>query len=65
MSVEKLINISAWVFCICGLISTISLIVTAVFEYDITAWITVITFIICVLDIIVDIGLVLWDMLNW
>lgn len=58
---KHMTNISAWVFCICGLISTVSLIVTAVFEYDITAWITIITFIICLLDIAVDIGLILWD----
>ena len=65
MSIEKLVDISVWVGCICGIISIISMIVTAVFKSNIAAWIAVITFIICVLSLLVEMGLVLWDMSNW
>lgn len=65
MSVEKLINILAWVSYICGIIGIISIIVAAVFKSDIAAWIAIITFIICIIDFLIVMGLILWDMTNW
>lgn len=65
MSIEKLIKFFALVCYICGTVSIISLIVTFVFESNTAACITVITFFICFLVFIVEMGLILWDMLEW
>lgn len=65
MSIEKLVDIFALVCYICATICIISLIVTVVFESNTAACITVITFFICLLVFIVEMGLILWDMLEW
>ena len=64
MNIEKLVDVLAWVCYICGIISIIGLIVTVVFESNTAACITVITLVICLLDFIVEMGLILWDLLN-